>query len=738
MEADAVAPRFAACRSPSAEPTRRVRLGHTRGDVEPREGVVGASDARPSVGSAQGRLRVIPDSRSAVRRAHPGGMSEHTTHIPTTNVSKRSRSDRMVAGVSGGLGALLRRQPGALPRRVRRAHAARRRRDPDLRGRGARDPDEGREESIATRALRDRRDRPWRLIGLGLVTSRRRRSSRTRTLATATSWVLSCVAGGAVLWLTAARPAGAAARDGGRRGRDARPPATPAAPAARRAASRRRRRVPRPRRSSPRRGRRRRVPRRTSATAIGDRTTPSPRPAARDYKLGVGDARLDLCELALPAGKTHVNASLGIGHLLVTVPQGVAVRVDSHARGRRRRARQRRRRPQRRRQRRRAGDRGSCSTPTSAPARSRWNAPYDDRDGAPPLRAERGRPRVAGVCAGIAEAIDVDRRSSGSSSRCSRSQAARGSRSTPRSGSTRGARLARGRRRPLRRARCCSTRSGSRTAPCSAIALIAVGLALALAARRRAPARRAALLAGLVLAAPARVLLLARGGTPSALLAPGAVAGALLLIAGPWLWQLAPSATPSAAARIRSEERAEVAARVHDSVLQTLALVQRHADEPRRVAVARPPAGARAARLALRRPAARRRRRHARRGALGRGRARSRSCTASASSSRARATAPSTSVGAVVLAAREAMANAAKFSGAEEISVYAEVARRRVAVFVRDRGAGFDRAAVPADRRGLAESIEGRMERAGGTRDRRVDARRGHRGRADASRGAPS
>ena len=61
------------------------------------------------------------------------------------------------------------------------------------------------------------------------------------------------------------------------------------------------------------------------------------------------------------------------------------------------------------------------------------------------------------------------------------------------------------------------------------------------------------------------------------------------------------------------------------------------------------------------------------------------------------------------------MTNAAKFSGVEEIDVYAEVTDDEVSVFVRDRGAGFDRAAVPADRRGLVESIEGRLERAGGT-----------------------
>jgi signal transduction histidine kinase len=50
-----------------------------------------------------------------------------------------------------------------------------------------------------------------------------------------------------------------------------------------------------------------------------------------------------------------------------------------------------------------------------------------------------------------------------------------------------------------------------------------------------------------------------------------------------------------------------------------------------------------------------------------------------------------------------------------EIAVYAETTPDATTVFVRDRGAGFDRAAVPPDRRGLAESIEGRMVRAGGS-----------------------
>jgi signal transduction histidine kinase len=70
---------------------------------------------------------------------------------------------------------------------------------------------------------------------------------------------------------------------------------------------------------------------------------------------------------------------------------------------------------------------------------------------------------------------------------------------------------------------------------------------------------------------------------------------------------------------------------------------------------------------------------------------------------------------AVVLAAREAMSNAARFSGADEVSVYAEADPEAINVFVRDRGAGFERAEIPAERRGIAESIEGRMTRHGGS-----------------------
>jgi signal transduction histidine kinase len=69
---------------------------------------------------------------------------------------------------------------------------------------------------------------------------------------------------------------------------------------------------------------------------------------------------------------------------------------------------------------------------------------------------------------------------------------------------------------------------------------------------------------------------------------------------------------------------------------------------------------------------------------------------------------------ALVAAAREALVNAAKFAPDGPVALYAEVAPERIEVFVRDRGPGFDPARVPADRRGVRESIVGRMERHGG------------------------
>src|SRR5207244_6966626 len=69
---------------------------------------------------------------------------------------------------------------------------------------------------------------------------------------------------------------------------------------------------------------------------------------------------------------------------------------------------------------------------------------------------------------------------------------------------------------------------------------------------------------------------------------------------------------------------------------------------------------------------------------------------------------------ALVLAAREAMANAARHSGVDEVSVFLDAGAAGISLYVRDRGTGFDVEAVAADRRGLSESIRGRMERVGG------------------------
>jgi signal transduction histidine kinase len=215
-------------------------------------------------------------------------------------------------------------------------------------------------------------------------------------------------------------------------------------------------------------------------------------------------------------------------------------------------------------------------------------------------------------------------------------------------------------------------------------------------------------IAGIALTMAGAVVLLSHLGASGSLLAPGAVAGALVLVFGPWLWQLWVERTE----RIRLVERAEVAARIHDSVLQTLALVQRDAHDPARVA-----------------SLARRQERELRRWLYGGGFGSADTLGDALAEAAADveelhgvrielATAGDLplddAIGQVVLAAREAMTNAAKFSGTRDVSVYAEVGDDAVSVFIRDTGAGFDRAAVASDRRGISESIEGRMTRAGG------------------------
>jgi signal transduction histidine kinase/phage shock protein PspC (stress-responsive transcriptional regulator) len=195
------------------------------------------------------------------------------------------------------------------------------------------------------------------------------------------------------------------------------------------------------------------------------------------------------------------------------------------------------------------------------------------------------------------------------------------------------------------------------------------------------------------------------------------VAG-LALTVGPWLFRLAGDLSQERAARVRSQERADVAAHLHDSVLQTLALIQKHSDDGRTVA-----------------KLARAQERDLREWLYGDARQPE---TSVASALRAAAAevedafsvpvevvvvgdAPSSDQSRpLVLAAREAMVNAAKHSGADKVDVYAEMGGGTVEVFVRDRGKGFEQQQVPADRLGVRNSIIDRMQRHGGTADIRT------------------
>jgi anti-sigma regulatory factor (Ser/Thr protein kinase) len=199
-----------------------------------------------------------------------------------------------------------------------------------------------------------------------------------------------------------------------------------------------------------------------------------------------------------------------------------------------------------------------------------------------------------------------------------------------------------------------------------------------------------------------------------ALLAAFAVLVAVALIFAPSWRRLARSLAAERTERIRSQERADVGAHLHDSVLQTLALIQRSAEDPKQVA------------------ALARRQERELRGWLTDGDSREPGdrldatlleATAAEVEALAGGSIEVVAVGdcslderaeAVIGAAREAMLNALKFAGATPVSVYAELSDERIQVFVRDRGGGFDPAAVPPARRGVRESILGRMQRAGG------------------------
>jgi signal transduction histidine kinase len=218
------------------------------------------------------------------------------------------------------------------------------------------------------------------------------------------------------------------------------------------------------------------------------------------------------------------------------------------------------------------------------------------------------------------------------------------------------------------------------------------------------------------------IVLLVEGHTTVAALRP--VGGAALVVAasviifGPWWLSLVRDLIAERQARALAEERAQMAAHVHDSVLQTLALIQRSSDDPQNVVrLARAQERELRAWLFEGRPP----------GAIGED-----------------ATMLGEGVGllqrqveadhgiavqvvmvgdceldealrALLDAAREATVNAAKWSGAVQVSVYAEVEPDTVMLYVRDRGRGFDPDAVPEDRQGIARSIRARMTRFGGS-----------------------
>jgi phage shock protein PspC (stress-responsive transcriptional regulator) len=254
-------------------------------------------------------------------------MSEHADTQDTRRL-RRSRSNRMLAGVCGGLAEYFEIHPAVF--RVAFVVLTL--------GGGAGIliylaaalvmPDEGEEDSIATAALRDRRDRPWPLIGLGLIAAAvAAMLSEVSLWPHGDAWVFLLIAGAVILWVT--------------RYGVGRQPATDA-PARAAEDSRRVRRLLR------------RLAIATASIAAvllilaavviaafdvhlrrgaGERTyaVTSTSELRRDYRLALGELRIDLRSLTLPLGEAHVDARLGIGELIVTAPDDVALRVHAEA-----------------------------------------------------------------------------------------------------------------------------------------------------------------------------------------------------------------------------------------------------------------------------------------------------------------------------------------------------------------------------------------------------------------------
>jgi signal transduction histidine kinase len=197
------------------------------------------------------------------------------------------------------------------------------------------------------------------------------------------------------------------------------------------------------------------------------------------------------------------------------------------------------------------------------------------------------------------------------------------------------------------------------------------------------------------------------------LLAGGLVVGGLALLLGPWIYLLARDRAAQRRARVRADERAAVAAHLHDSVLQTLALIQRSDDHARATTLAR------------------RQERELRQWLYG-----GREPATAGADLRTVITRVAAEVedlhgtpievvvvgdrpvdeqgDALLGALREAMVNAARWSGAPTVDVFVEMGPDRLEGYVRDTGAGFDPNGVGPGHRGLVDSIVGRAERHGG------------------------
>jgi phage shock protein PspC (stress-responsive transcriptional regulator) len=261
-------------------------------------------------------------------------MTDHTTHIAETKRLERSESDRVVLGVSGGLARYFDIHPAffrvgfvvltLLGGAGILVYAAA----------GLVMPAEGAPDSVATRALRQRRDRPWPLIGLGLLAVAAAVAlSNVSFWPHGDVWIVLAIAGGAILWLTRhglpepstegeAGEAAALARQDSRRIRRlfkgigiavGSLVALVLVAAALVAA----------------------VFHVHVWNGVGDREYAAVGASQLDssYELGIGSLRLDLSRLVLAPGETRtVKARVDIGDLDVTVPPGVALELRGHAR----------------------------------------------------------------------------------------------------------------------------------------------------------------------------------------------------------------------------------------------------------------------------------------------------------------------------------------------------------------------------------------------------------------------